>query len=269
MLHLSTATFPSSTADLESQLIRALEQIFALENDPVSFRGSSYPHLEEAHVSLDGARLLENAPRPPVISGEISPALKIDQLTVSASPLFLGPCRVSLSASAREVQLGQGKDSNGQIVLCIDSLVSGQMEISIAQADLEAAIVELAKSKGTKQGITIDNLQLKLREKSPRSVSAEVHFRVRKLFLTASIRVTGQLDLDDELNLKISSLACSGDGGMATLVCGILKPYLQKIDSREFPLMSLPLGKIQLRDVRLVVGDNISITAEFGSASQI
>ena len=267
MLSLSTAIFPSSAADLQRLLNEALERFFISKADPVAISDHSYPRLSAIEISLDGARLRPEPPRPLIAACEISPALEIDQLTVNASPLFLGPARVNLSAFARDVQLGRGKNSEGQISLSIDSLVSGQMEISIAQADLEGVIIELAKTKGTRQGLTIDNLQLKLRQESPRSVSAEVDFRVRKLFLTASIRVTGQLDLDDDLNLKISGLACSGDGGMATLVCGILKPYLQKIDGREFPLISLPLGNIHLRDVRLAVGETLTLTAEFGAAS--
>jgi hypothetical protein len=51
------------------------------------------------------------------------------------------------------------------------------------------------------------------------------------------------------------------------LACGILKPYLEKIDGRAFPLMSLPLGEIRLHDVRLTVGDKLCVTAEFGSAT--
>ena len=85
------------------------------------------------------------------------------------------------------------------------------------------------------------------------------------MFLGASLRVTGQLDLDDQLNLKVSGLNCTGDGGVSTLACGVLKPHLEKIDGREFPLMSLPLGEIRLRDVRLTVGDKLCVTAEFGS----
>jgi hypothetical protein len=49
------------------------------------------------------------------------------------------------------------------------------------------------------------------------------------------------------------------------MACGILKPYLQKFDGREFPLMSLPLGEIRLRDMQLSVGDQLCVTAEFGS----
>jgi hypothetical protein len=51
------------------------------------------------------------------------------------------------------------------------------------------------------------------------------------------------------------------------MACGVLKSHLEKIDGREFPLMSLPLGKIRLRDVQLAVGDRLAVTAQFGSAS--
>jgi hypothetical protein len=105
-----------------------------------------------------------------------------------------------------------------------------------------------------------------LRSKSSRSLAAEVRLRAKKLFLSASIRITGQLDLDEELNARISGLNCAGDGAIATMACGVLKPHLEKIDGREFPLMSLPLGKIRLRDVQLAVGDKLSVTAQFGSA---
>jgi hypothetical protein len=267
MFPLYTATFPSSAADLEKQLNRSLERIFSVEADPVSVRDASYPHLEEIRVSLDGARLRPEPPRPPITAGEISSALEIDQLTVNASPLALGSVALNLSISAREVELGQGKDANGQIVLSPESAADGNIEISLRKTDLEALVAKLAKNQAGKQGITIDGVQLTLRQENVHSLAVELRLRARKLFLSAALRVTGQLDLDDQLNLKVSHLKCAGDGGMATLACGILKPYLQRIDGREFPLMSLQLGKVHLRDVRLTVGDNLAITAEFGSTA--
>jgi hypothetical protein len=87
------------------------------------------------------------------------------------------------------------------------------------------------------------------------------------LFLAASLRITGQLDLNDQLNLKISGLNCTGDGGIGVMACGILKPYLEKFDGREFPLLPLPLEGISLRDVRLAVDDDLTVSAGFGSAA--
>jgi hypothetical protein len=268
MLPLSTAAFPSSAADLQRLLNEALERIFISKPHPVTIRDHSYPHLSGIDISLDDARLRPEPPRPPSASGEVSPALEIDQLTVSASPLSIGPAALKLSISATAVQLGQSKDSNEQIVLSLKSAAEGTIKISMRQDDLEALVTNLARNQASKQGVTIDGVQLTLRQESAHSLAVEVRLRVRKLFLGASLRVTGQLDLDDRLNLKISRLNCTGDGGIATMACGILKPYLEKFDGREFPLISLPLPKgILLRDVRLAVGDDVSVSAEFGSAS--
>lgn len=267
MFPLHTATFPSSPTDLEHLLNESLQRIFVTERDPVTIRERSYPHLEAINISLDGARLRPDPPQPPIIPGETSPALEIGQFTLGASPLLLGPAAVDLSLSARDVQLWQGKDRNDQIVLSLQDAVAGNIDISVRQTDLEAIASKLARDQASKQGIKIEGIQLKLLQKNSHSLAAEVRLVVRKLFLSASIRVTAQLEIDDQLNLKLFGLNCTGDGTIATLACGILKPYLQKIDGREFPLMSLPLGEVRLRDVRLVVGDKLSVTAEFGSAT--
>jgi hypothetical protein len=193
--------------------------------------------------------------------------LEIDQFTLTASPLTVGPVAVDLSLAARDVQLRQGKDANDQIALSLDAATDGDIEISLAPDDLEALVTKLAQDQAKKHGITIDGVQLRLRQENAHSVAAEVNLRARKLFLSASIRVTGRLDLDDQLNLKLSGLNCTGDGGIATVACGILTPYLRKVDGREFQLMSLPLGRIRLRDVQLTVGEKLCVTAEFGSAT--
>jgi hypothetical protein len=267
MFPLYTANFPSSASDLERLLSHSLQRIFSIEADPVSVRDASYPHLKEIRVSLDGARLRSNPPRPQSISGKMSPALRVDRLSLSALALLIGPATIDLSLSARSIDFVQGKDSDEQVVLSIENAADGKMEISIVQTDFEALIAGLAQNQASKQGITIDAAQLTLRQESAHSLTAEVRLRARKLFLSASICVTGKLDLDDQLNLKISGLNCTGDGGMAALACGILTPYLRKIDGREFPLMSLPLGEIRPRNVRLTLGDKLCVTAEFGSAA--
>jgi hypothetical protein len=266
MFSLFTSVFPSSAADLEHLLNESLQRIFVTESPPVRVLDHSYPHLSAINVSLDGACLRADAPRPPILSAA-SPAFEVDEFSLHASPLSLGPLAIDLSLSAREVQLGQGKDSTDQIVLSLASAADGKIEISATQTDLETLIAKLAKEQAAKQGITIDDVRLKLRQKSAESVAAEVDLRAKKLFLSASIRVTGQLDLDDQLNLKVSGLNCTGDGGIATMACGILTPYLRKIEGREIPLMSLSLGHVRLRDVRVDVGDKLRITAGFGSVT--
>jgi hypothetical protein len=195
------------------------------------------------------------------------PALKIDSLKINAAALSAGPATIDFSLAARGVTLHQATDSAGNIVLLLHRADDGAISISTALSDLEALIAEVAKTEAGKHGVTIDGVVLSLRSKSSRSLTAEVRLRARKLFLSASIQITGQLDLDEQLNAKISGLDCIGDGAIAAVACGVLKPHLQKIDGRSFPLMSLPLGEVRLRDVQLAVGEKLSVTAEFGSAS--
>jgi hypothetical protein len=265
MVPLRTAAFPSSATELARLLNESIRLVFITKSDPVTVRAVSYPHLDALLISLDGAQLRADPPPPPVIAGKTSSALEIDEFTLRGSPISVGQAAVNLSLSARRVQLGQGKDPNGQIVLALERAADGNIEISLGKSDLEALITEIAKSQAGKQGVTIDSVQLNFQQKNPRSVATEVRLRARKLFLSATIQITGQLDLDDQLNLKISGLHCEGAGGIATMACGVLRPYLQKFDGREFPLMALPLGEIRLRDVQLSIGDQISVRAEFGS----
>ncbi|MEY2520379.1 MAG: hypothetical protein QOF24_2138 [Verrucomicrobiota bacterium] len=265
MFPLFAKNLPPTAEALQALLNESLRQLFTVTRDPVTIRDSSYPHIRELDVSLDGAQLRRNPPPIPSLSGDATPALEADLLTVNASKLSVGPASIDLSLSAREVQFTQSRDANDEIVISIDNAADGAVEISTSQPGLEALIAEVAKTEASKHGVTIDGVQLTLRSKSSRSLAAEVRFSAKKLFFSASIRITGQLDLDEELNARISGLNCAGDGAIATMACGVLKPHLEKIDGREFRLMSLPLGKIRLRDVQLAVGDRLSVTAQFGS----
>jgi hypothetical protein len=267
MFPLKTATLPSTASALQSLLNESLRQLFIVTRDPVAIRETSYPRLQEINVSLDGAQLSGKPPSIPSLSSDPVPALDVDSLKINASALSIGPAAIDFSLSAAAVGLHQAKDSEGNVLLLLHDAAKGRVEISAAPADLEALIAEVAKTEAAKHGVTIDSVELTLRSKSSRSLAAEVRLRAKKLFLTASIKITGQLELDEVLNARISGLACTGDGAIASIACGVLKPHLQKIDGREFPLMSLPLGEVHLRDVQLAVGDKLSVTADFGSAS--
>jgi len=266
MFPLKTTALPSSAEGLERLLNESVRRVFDVEVDPVTIRDASYPSLAEISITLDGASLRPDPPRPQLVSGKTSPALEAGRLTVRASALSIGPATVDLALFARAVHLGQGRNSNDEIVLSLDDAAEGKIEISAPLADLEQVIAKIAKDQAGKHGVAIETVQLTARTTSPRSLEAEVRLKARKLFLSASIRITGQLDLDSELNAKISCLECKGDGAIAAIACGTLDPHLRKLDGREFPLMSLPLGEIRLRDVRIGVSDKLSVTAEFGSA---
>ncbi len=266
MFPLSTKELPASAAELTEALNEGLERIFVLPTQAVSLRGGEYPAIDLLSISLDGARIREDLPKPAVARGETTPALRVQELTMSGRGLSFGGATADVSLKAEDVQLHSCRSAEGEIVLVLQSAREGQIRVGTTTSALEAVIAQLAREEAGKHGVTIDRVQLNLTSGGPRSFAAEVQLRAKKLFLSASIRVFAKVDLDQELNAKISGLQCEGDGAMASVACGVLTPHLQKLDGRVFPLMALPLGEIRLRDVRLAVGDEIEVSAEFGAA---
>src|SRR2546423_1975239 len=266
MFPLNTANFPSNAADLARRLNESLRDLFHLPSDPVTIREISYPHLASLAVVLDGAQLRGQPPPIPSAGGESIPALTVDSFTAKGSQISVGPAAIDFALEAQNVGLHRTIDSQGNVVMMLQRAANGRIEISALPADLEALIAQVAKVEAGRHGVAIDSVQLSLRSNSPRSLAAEVRLRAKKLFVSASLRITGQIDLDEELNARISGLDCTGEGAIAGIACGVLKPHLEKINGRQFPLMSLPLGEVRLRDVRIAVADKLSITAEFGDS---
>jgi hypothetical protein len=266
MFPLNTSNFPSNATDLARRLNESLRDLFQLPNEAVVIHEVSYPHLASLAVSLDGAQLRGQPPPVPSPTGASTLALTVDSFVAKGSQISIGPAAVDFALEAKDVHLHRASDPEGNTVLMLHSAADGRIEVSASPANLEALIAEMAKTEASKHGVAIDSVQLSIRSNSPRSLAAEVRLRAKKLFLSTSLRITGQVDLDDELNARISDLDCTGEGAMGGIACGVLKPHLEKIDGRQFSLMSLPLGEVRLRDVRIAAGDKLSITAEFGSA---
>jgi hypothetical protein len=70
--------------------------------------------------------------------------------------------------------------------------------------------------------------------------------------------------IDEQLNAQLFGLKCAGEGTLGTLACGFIAPHLQRFNGRELSLTALPLGEIQLRDIRIAADRELRVTAEFG-----
>jgi len=163
--------------------------------------------------------------------------------------------------------LHQGRDDKGEALLLVNRVRTGHFALSVAQLDLENAIRQVVEKEAAKQGITIEETRVSMRARGLRSLAADIRLRAKKFMFRTNIDISGQVDIDDSFNARISNLKCRGDGTIGSLACGALEPHLQKLNGRAFSLMSVPLGEIKLRDVRIAVADTVDITADFGSAA--
>jgi hypothetical protein len=226
-----------------------------------------FPYLDEIAINFDGAELDPRLPGPPTSVAETKLACEAGLLTLSARKVFVQGAPINLQLEAHDVVFHEGRDDNGDVLLLVHKIRTGHIVISATQLDLENAIAGFAQREAGKNGIAIEQTRVALRARGPRSISADVRLSARKLLFRAKIDISGQIHIDDEFVAKISNLSCRGDGAVGSIACGVLDPHLRKLDGQTFPLMSLPMGEVTLRDIRIAVADTVEITADFGSAA--
>jgi len=266
MFPLFQKELPTSAAGLATVLDASLRRALQIPNRAVLVQDRAYPEVDEIAVDLSGATLRKDAPRFPLPEGTGQPAISAGRLTLNARPLLISGASIDLALAADEIALHQNQGPDGNIILSLQRAENGEIAIWIREDDLERLVAEAAKAQAGRQGIIIEDVLLTLTNRDSHSLGLELRIQARKLFLRTSIRIVGQLNIDDELVAHFSGVECSGEGGIGTLACGMLAPHLQKLQAREFPLLAFSLGGgIRLRDINLIADDGIKITAEFGT----
>ncbi len=263
---LRTPNLPPDAPALRDALEESLRQVFTPTGEMVAIEDKKYPELASIRVSLNGARAGDRPPpRPSLPVGSATPALRVDHFEIGGHPLLVERAAVDLSFSAREVRIGEGRDKDGNLLLVLQRAAEGNVEATIAVSDLEALVLAGAKAEAGKQGVSVEEVRIELRSRTERALDAVVHVRAKKLFLSASVRITGSVAIDEQLNARLSGLACTGEGTLGSLACGFLSPQLQRFDGREFSLLALPLGEVKLHDVQIAAGRELRVSARFGS----
>jgi hypothetical protein len=265
MFPLRTNSLPPNAEALRAALEESLRRVLRPTGPMVTIEEKLYPELAALRVSLDRADAgEEQPPRPLPAVGAIEPGLRVAHLEISGRPILVQQAKVELSCTARDVQLGQGRDKEGNVLLLLQDAAEGKVEVAVALADLEALVLASAKAEAGRQGVTVENVRIELRSRSEHMLDAIVHVRAKKLFLSAAVQISGSVTIDEQLNARLSGLECAGEGTLGTLACGFIAPHLARSNGREFSLMALPLGEVKLREVRIAAGRELRVTAQFG-----
>lgn len=265
MFPLLSKTFPPDAEALRAALEESLRRVVRPAGPIVAVEEKSYPHLAAIRVSLDGANAGESPPpRPSPPVGNLEPRLRVDHFEISGQPILVQQAKVNLICRAHDVQLSEGRDRDGNALLLLQDAAQGAVEIAIATADLESLVLSGAQAAAAQQGVSVQKVRIELHARTERALDLVMHVRAKKLFLGATVRLSGSVEIDEKLNARLSGLECVGDGTLGTLACGFLAPHLQRFDGREFSLMTLPLGDVKLRQIRIATGNELRVTAEFG-----
>jgi len=269
MLNLGRKDLPSPKDDLAQALDAALHRFVQKSGRIVDLRSRVFPLVDEIRINLDGAKF--DSPTPPLakVEGETKPAFEVALVTVSGRHVSVYGVAIDLRMETRDVVFHKGADAKGDAVLVAQRAREGQLVLSAAQLDLEEAIGRIGGGRARLYGIDLERVRLAMRARSRRSLAADIQIWAKKFFTRAKIDIYAQLDVSNEFVVKISQLKCKGDGKLGSFACAALQPLFARTIERSFPLESIPLGEIQLRDIHVAVADTVELTVDFGSEKQI
>lgn len=267
MFPLPTNEFPPTAEALRDAIRESLLEVIRPDNLEVAVTDGSYPHLAALRISLDNtvARKPISGLRPPTPTGKVNDALEVDEFELRGQPFLVEGARFYLNCQARGVRIGRSKDKNGKPLLVLQEAGDGEVEIAAGLADLETLLMAIVQSELSRSAVRIEELRIDLRPRGPRGIDIAVHARGRKLFLSASLRVSGSMEIDDQFEGRLFNLTCTGDGPIGVIACGAISPRLEAWNGVRFPLMALPIGTAKLRDVQIDAKDGLRVSARFGN----
>jgi hypothetical protein len=264
MIPLGRKDVPSPRQDLAQALDDALRRFVQKSGRIVDLRSRVFPLVDEIWINLDGAKL-DSPPPLAKVEGETTPAFETAAVNVTGRNISVRGVPIDLRMEMRDVVFHKGTDAKGEAVLVLQQARDGHLVISAAQLDLEEAIGRIGGEKARLWGVELEQVRLAMRARSRRSLAADIKIQAKKFFTRAKVDIYAQLDINNEFVAKISEMKCKGDGKLGSFACAALAPFFEKLKSKTFPLKSLPLGGLQLRDIHVAVADTVELTVDFGS----
>lgn len=261
MLPLTAENFPATP----DALAAALTGGFAargVAGAEARAEGASLAALSALRIGLTGARFSRGF-RVPGTPAAGSAAVMAERLEIVGAPLdFEGtPLTVQVEADGAELSFA-GLPADGALML--DAAASGRVSLAIGHAALETLLHGLAKAAAEKQGVEIKKTKLELTARSPRALAFRAVVAAKLFVMSAELSLSGSLDVDDELDARVSGLTLGGDAMITKLAAGFVRPQLDKLEGRVFSLRALAPGGMPLRDVEIATRDGLEIRARFG-----
>jgi hypothetical protein len=266
MFPLAGKSFPQTSDALARSIEDALGEVFELPKKTVVQIGDGkFPKLKTVRINLSGASVsATEPPDKPKPSGKREDGPRVDKLEITAQPIKYEQTQLNLKVTGSGLQFDFARDKKGHPLLVLTDAEDGKVEAKISKADLETLARQAAEMAAGGQGIKIQDLDLDLKSDGPRSVAVDVRIKARKMLVSGTIHITGRLDVDDELNAVISKLSAEGEGIVGTAAAALVQKKIKSYNGKEVPLMAFSLGDVALRDLKISVKKDVSVSAVFG-----
>ena len=262
MLSLSTDRTPTTTPELIEALQHGLKAQ-GITPKAVEAIGDAFPALSTLRLDLSDARLTRDC-RPVKPQGEKLATATVERVEILGQPLYFEGTPLSLHLQAQGATAGLYLQ-NGSGCLVLENAAAGELTLEVPVAALEAALHRLAVEGGAKQGIEIKQTKVSFTQESAGAVSFRVEVTAKIFVMSATLALTGRLDLDQELNARISGLSLDGDAMIQKLAGGFAKPHLDRLEGRTISLASFTPAGMKVRSVELNADPQLKLQAVFGA----
>ena len=192
-----------------------------------------------------------------------APVVLVERLEISGAPLDFEGTPLRIEVQAERAALGfAGPPEDGALVLV--SAETGSLLLGAAVADLEALVQQLAAGAAEKQGVEIKRTKLEFTARGPQALSFRCTVTAKMFIMSADLALSGELAVDAQLNARVSGLTLGGDAMITKIAGGFIRPQLEKLEGRVFPLGALSPGGLPLREVEIGTDGGLEIRAKFG-----
>lgn len=272
MFPLASPDFPTSATALAQALDQGLQGVLVppAGRELVRLEAPRFPEADHLTVDLTGCRVIEEAAVPPQgLHGE-RPALSVERLLVTATPLFIRTATVRLELTASSVRLDYARDNRGRLYLVPSTAQTepgggeGNVRVELGRSDLESLLLAVVQPIAEANGLGVEEPAVELRAEGPRSVLLHAAATGKKLFVKARVHVYGRLEVDDSLTATVDQLRCEGDGFIGEMAEKMIQPRLSRFNGMRLPLAGFSLGGLRLHDLKIATPDGIEVTARLG-----
>jgi hypothetical protein len=266
MIPLGGSDFPKTTTELADALRITLREIVRLPDE----RTTVTVDADQLRIDLSGGsatigRQLDDTNG----VGRAQPGPNFKTLDVLAHPVMVEGAKFHLDVTAENVRFNYDRTRADRPVLVLVAATDGRVAARILRTDLQTFLTARARAAAREYGVEIERIDLNVTQLGPRSVriDAKAAVQTKALFKTIQGAVTfaGRADIDDRLVAKLSGLNIVGEGMMIALAVNLVRGKFSAFEGKEFQLTTFAPGAVLLRDVQLQVGDELTVTAAFGS----
>jgi len=265
MFPLAGSSLPTSPETLVEAL-RAGLAAQSIRAADVSARGE-WPQLDALALDLTGTALDALPPfsRP---SADSSGRFSVKEFTLRAVPAHFRGAPLEFEISARDAAFALAP-ADAPITASLTEVAAGSVSVQIALAALEQLVHRLAADAAREHGVDIKQTRLSLSARGPRAISLVAEVTAKAFIATATVTISGDAEIDEQLVARLSNLRFGGEGMIANLAGGVIRPVLAQLEGKTLPLMNFTGADLPLRDVQVTVGDTLRIAAQFGSRNEL